>query len=53
MLEALRARDPAAARAAMRAHLAAVLDQLLFATEEKAAEQARRSVAEKRQRYSA
>jgi GntR family transcriptional repressor for pyruvate dehydrogenase complex len=36
VLEALRAHDPAAARAAMRAHLAAVLDSLLFATEEKA-----------------
>ena len=51
ILEALRARDPAAARAAMRTHLAAVLDSLLFATEEKAVEEARRSVQAKRDRY--
>lgn len=52
VLEALRQRDPAAARAAMRAHLAAVLDSLLFATEEKAVEEARRAVQAKRERYS-
>lgn len=52
VLEALRRRDPAAARAAMRAHLAAVLDSLLFATEEKAVEEARRAVRAKRERYS-
>jgi GntR family hexuronate regulon transcriptional repressor len=51
VIEALKARDPAAARAAMRAHLAAVLDSLLFATEEKAVEEARRAVAAKRARY--
>ena len=34
---ALKARDPEAARAAMRAHLAAVLDSLLFATDTDAA----------------
>ena len=51
VLQALRARDPAAARAAMRAHLSAVLDSLLFATEERAVADARRSVAAKRQRY--
>ncbi len=33
VLAGLKARDPGAARAAMRAHLAAVLDSLLFATE--------------------
>ena len=33
IVEALRARDPEAARAAMRAHLSAVIDSLLFATE--------------------
>ncbi|EQB31371.1 hypothetical protein M529_02945 [Sphingobium ummariense RL-3] len=38
VLTALRARDPAAARAAMRNHLSAVLDSLLFATEERAVE---------------
>jgi GntR family transcriptional repressor for pyruvate dehydrogenase complex len=48
---ALRSRDPAAARAAMRAHLASVMDQLLFATEERAIEQARQSIAGTRARY--
>lgn len=51
VLDALRARDPAAARAAMRAHLSAVLDSLLFATEEKAMEDARRAIQAKRDRY--
>jgi GntR family transcriptional repressor for pyruvate dehydrogenase complex len=51
VLDALRAHDPAAARAAMRAHLAAVLDSLLFATEEKAIEEARRAARAKRERY--
>jgi len=51
VLEALKARDPVAARAAMRAHLAAVLDSLLFATEEKAVEEARRTIQAKRARY--
>ena len=51
VLEALRRRDPAAARAAMRAHLAAVLDSLLFATEEKAVEDARRAIRAKRARH--
>lgn len=50
--EALRAHDPSAARNAMRAHLTAVLDSLLFATEERAVEEARRSVRKKRERYS-
>ena len=35
VLEALRARDPEAARTAMRAHLSAVLESLLFPTEER------------------
>lgn len=51
VLDALRARDPAAARLAMRAHLAAVIDHLLFATEEDAVEVARRSAASTRARY--
>lgn len=51
VLNALKTRDPNAARAAMRAHLAAVLDSLLFATEEKAVEDARRSAEAKRARY--
>ncbi|MFM2371824.1 MAG: hypothetical protein RIS85_1546 [Pseudomonadota bacterium] len=51
ILEALRARDPNAARAAMRAHLSAVLEGLLFATEERALEEARRAIQAKRDRY--
>ncbi|MBK8631482.1 MAG: FadR family transcriptional regulator [Sphingomonadales bacterium] len=51
ILEALRNRDPKAARSAMRTHLSSVLDSLLFATEEKAIEEARRAVAAKRDRY--
>ncbi|MCW2351546.1 GntR family transcriptional repressor for pyruvate dehydrogenase complex [Sphingobium sp. B1D7B] len=51
ILDALRTRDPAKARAAMRAHLTAVLDSLLFATEEKAIEEARKASASKRARY--
>ena len=51
ILDALRDRDPAAARAAMRTHLSAVLDSLLFATEEKAIAEARRAAEEKRARY--
>jgi len=50
ILDGLRARDPVAARAAMRAHLAAVLDSLLFATEEKAIEEARSAARAKRER---
>lgn len=52
ILDALRYRDPQAARAAMRIHLSAVLESLLFATEEQAIEEARRASALKRQRYS-
>lgn len=51
ILTALREHDPVAARAAMRAHLAAVLDSLLFATEEKAIEEARRTAQARRDRY--
>lgn len=51
VLAALRARDPAAARAAMRTHLSSVLDSLLFATEEKAIAEARRASQARRDRY--
>lgn len=51
VLDALRARDAQGARAAMRAHLSAVLDHLLFATEEKVVEEARQAIAAKRRRY--
>ena len=52
IVTALRARDPVGARSAMRAHLAAVLDHLLFATEEQAVEEARQAMAVKRARFS-
>ena len=51
VLTALRNRDPAAARAAMRAHLSQVIDSLLFATEERAIEEARLAAMARRQRY--
>lgn len=51
VLKALRNRDPVGARAAMRAHLSAVLESLLFATEEKAIREARRAAQAKRERY--
>jgi len=52
VLAALRNRDPVAARAAMRAHLSQVIDSLLFATEERAIEEARLAAKARRQRYS-
>ncbi|MBA4766125.1 MAG: FadR family transcriptional regulator [Porphyrobacter sp.] len=52
IVAALKQRDPAAARAAMRAHLSQVLDSLLFATEERAIAEARRSVQANRDRFS-
>lgn len=51
IVAALRSRDPADARAAMRTHLRSVLDQLLFATEEQAIEAARQAMASTRARY--
>jgi DNA-binding FadR family transcriptional regulator len=51
IVDALRTRDPAKAREAMRAHLRSVLDQLLFATEEQAIEAARQAVASTRARF--
>ncbi len=51
VLDALRNRDPVAARAAMRAHLSQVIDSLLFATEERAIEEARLAAKARRQRY--
>lgn len=49
--QAIRSRDPAAARAAMRGHLAAVIDHLLFATEEAAVEEARKAAQSTRARF--
>jgi DNA-binding FadR family transcriptional regulator len=48
---ALRSRDQKTARAAMRSHLAAVLDYLLFATEEAAVEEARNAALSTRKRF--
>ncbi|MEG3083105.1 FadR/GntR family transcriptional regulator [Sphingomonas sp. PB2P12] len=53
ILDALRAHDPAASRLAMRAHLSAVMDHLLFTTEEQAVEEVRRQLASSRARYRA
>ena len=52
IVAALRTREAAKARTAMRAHLAAVLDHLLFTTEEQAIEDARQAMASKRARFS-
>lgn len=51
IVDALRERDSNAARGAMRAHLSQVLESLLFATEERAIAEARRSARESRDRY--
>ncbi|MFT4047337.1 MAG: FadR/GntR family transcriptional regulator [Solimonas sp.] len=51
IVKALRKRDPAAARTAMRAHLSAVIDHLLFAIEEQKLAEARSAVALTRARY--
>jgi DNA-binding FadR family transcriptional regulator len=51
IVRALRTRDPAQARSAMRAHLRAVLDHLLFATEEQALSEARKAAELTRNRY--
>lgn len=53
VLDALRAADPVAARSAMRAHLSAVLDGLVFRAEEAAVAEARRAAASRRARYAA
>jgi DNA-binding FadR family transcriptional regulator len=53
ILEALRSRNAAAARAAMRSHLSRVLESLLEATEVQEVEQARARVDAQRRRYTA
>jgi DNA-binding FadR family transcriptional regulator len=51
ILDALRKRDPALARAAMRQHLHSVMDGVLAATEVEEVEKARAAVAAQRQRF--
>lgn len=51
ILDALRARDPSGARAAMRNHLTQVIDSLLFATEERQIAEARLAAQAKRDRF--
>jgi DNA-binding FadR family transcriptional regulator len=51
ILDALRSRDPAGARAAMRSHIAGVVDSLLQATEVHELEQARARVDEQRRKF--
>lgn len=51
ILAALRKRDPAGARAAMRTHLNGVADMVFAATEAEAVERARAEAAEKRRRF--
>ena len=51
IVDALRTRDPARARAAMRDHLSRVLDYLLDATEVEAIEEARAKMAAQRSRF--
>jgi DNA-binding FadR family transcriptional regulator len=51
ILDALRARDPARARAAMRSHIAHVVDSLLNATEVHELEQAKARVEEQRRKF--
>jgi GntR family hexuronate regulon transcriptional repressor len=51
VLEAIRNRDPEAARAAMRSHLSQVIECLLFATEEQQIAAIRREAEAKRQRF--
>lgn len=51
ILQALRNRDPAAARAAMRLHLSQVIESLLFATEERQIAEAREATQARRERH--
>ena len=51
ILDALRSRDPGGARAAMRSHIARVVDSLLEATEVHELEQAKARVDEQRRKF--
>jgi len=52
IFEALKARDPKAARSAMHEHFARILNKLIATTEAQQVEEARRKAQEVRQRYS-
>jgi DNA-binding FadR family transcriptional regulator len=51
IVKALQSRDPSRARAAMREHLVAVIEHLLFATEEEAVERAKQEARNTRARF--
>ena len=51
ILDALRARDPAAARVAMREHFRRLIESMLDVTEEQALEELRRKATESRERF--
>lgn len=51
VLDALRSREPVRARNAMRTHLGAVIEHLLFATEEEAIERAKQAAQDTRARF--
>ena len=51
IVKALRSRNPAKAREAMRAHMNAVMESLLFVTEERAVEAARRALQQTKARF--
>ena len=51
VVEALRRRDPAAAREAMRAHFRGLLGSMIDVTEEQALERLKKTTSESRQRY--
>ncbi|KQX22589.1 MULTISPECIES: FadR/GntR family transcriptional regulator [unclassified Sphingomonas] len=51
IVEALRTRDPARARSTMRAHLGAVIEHLLFSTEEEAIQRVKKAAQDTRARF--
>jgi DNA-binding FadR family transcriptional regulator len=51
ILDALRARDPAASRVAMRKHFTRLLTSMLDVTEQRALEELRKQASKSRQRY--
>jgi DNA-binding FadR family transcriptional regulator len=51
VVKALRRRDPAAAREAMRAHFRGLLGSMIDVTEEQALEELKKNISESRQRY--